>query len=92
MPDLAQAVSGVVRELLQSRPAPRCASVFLYQREVTQLTPCCGSSRIPGQTLASTLLRFLRQVKLKFLAQFGFLVSPSCQPAQFAKEGVHRAS
>jgi hypothetical protein len=31
-------------------------------------------------------------MELEFLAQFGILVRPSCQPPQLAKERVHCAS
>ena len=88
--ELAQSEGDVARELLQARPAPRRASVLLHECEVAQFPARRPSRLVLRQPICSTLVRFLFEVELKFLAQFGILVGPFDEPAQLTEEGVQK--
>jgi len=66
-------------------PAPGCARVLLYQGEVAQLAPGCPPRLVLGQSGVPALFGFLRQVELKFLAEFFLPVGSSGETEQLAK-------
>jgi hypothetical protein len=89
---LPQSVADVTSDLLQARPAPGGAGALRHESQVAQLAARRPSGLGLRHAVGSTLVGVFRQVKLKLLAQLGFLVGALDEPAQPAQEGVHRPS
>jgi hypothetical protein len=79
-------------ELLEERPGPGGAGVFLDERDVSEIAMGGVAGFVTGQSLFLPFFGFLIEMKLEFFAKVVFLLAALPQPGQLAKEGVHLAS
>src|SRR5205823_1582361 len=86
------AIAQITPRILEQRPPPRGARILLHQHEVAQIATRRPSGLVLRHSEGLTLFRFLPQVELEFLAEFGFHAIPPRQPTQLAKERAHDPS